>query len=350
MMATHRDIKVGIVGLGGMGMRHIESVQMANMKLIALCDLNARSIEKVTGSYAVKPKGYTDWQRLIEENCEELDILIVATNGPTHSSIVQFAARSKIPHILCEKPMATNGQAARDMKRVCDENNTVLAINFTRRHVDRYRRLKKALQEKVIGEVRHTNVVVGAGGLGCIGTHFFDLVMWLLDRPATWVMGQIDEKTPTNVRGRSFYDPGGKGIVGFGDGVTASFELSSEIPLAVMMQIIGTQGFITLDEWHQPGGGRIEIYKRPIEEYDTPPTRFVYPEITKFEVGEPIDVAKASLANLHNLVAEAPEETVAAGIASVDVVIGFHLSSMQDWGKIEIPLSGGQLLHDVPIT
>jgi predicted dehydrogenase len=251
---------------------------------------------------------------------------------------------------LCEKPMATNGQDARDLGRVCQENGTVLAINFTRRFVGRYKRLKEALHESVIGEVRHVNVVVGAGGLGCIGTHFFDLVAWLLDRQPRWVLGQIDEVTPPNVRGRSFYDPGGKGIVEFGDGVTASFEFSSEVPLLVMMQIIGTEGFVELDEWSRPIGGRVNIYNRPTGEREVPRTRFVYPDKIDFPIEEPIDVVKASLASLYNLTAENPEDTVSGGISAVDVVIGFHLSSLRDWGKIKLPLSGEDLLYDVPIT
>jgi predicted dehydrogenase len=333
-----------------MGRRHLQAIQMSGMEITAICDLDVSAIAQAVQLCPSPPQTYNSWQALIEQEAGRIDLMVVATNGPSHAEISQGAARSGIPYILCEKPMATSGQHARDMVKVCEESGSRLAVNLSRRYMDRYIRLKQALKKGVIGEIHHVNIVVGAGGLGCVGTHFFDLVAWLADAQATWVIGSLDSNPEPNPRGAQFFDPGGRGIVGYTNCMTAVFELSGDVPVMAQGQIVGTHGLVEFNELSPPPAGRVEVFARPKKHWSDLKTSFVQPKQIDFEPGEPPDVLPAVMACLQDLVGDYRENTAVGGIAAVDIVMAFHLSAQRDWQKVRLPLAGADLLLDVPIT
>jgi predicted dehydrogenase len=345
-----RALKAAIIGLGGMGRRHIEALAYASIDVAAVCDTNEAALRGIGAACVDVPRRYTDWRALIEAEAGTIDLLTVATNGPSHYDIATTAARAGVRHVLCEKPMSTSGRSAREMAHVCSGAGSRLAVNMSRRFADRFIRLKRVLGEGVIGELRHVNVSIGAGGLGCIGTHYFDFVAWLADTHATWVVGEIDADAAPNVRGAQFYDPGGRGMVGHANGMTACYQLSGSVAIMPTLQIVGTDGYVDFDGWSPPHRGRITIYSRPRDQRHLPKTRFVEPERVAFEMGEPMDVVAATAACIQDLVGAHREDTVTGGIAAVDIVMGFHLSSQRGLARIDLPLAGADLELDVPIT
>lgn len=349
MSVSHRGLRAAVIGMGGMGRRHLESLARLSIEPAAVCDLDATALESADALCAKPPRRYVDWRALLAEE-RGIDFVTIATNGPSHCEIAVTAARAGIRHILCEKPMATSGADARTMARVCSETGTRLAVNMSRRYAQRFVGLKTMLQSGAIGALTHINVSVGAGGLGCIGTHYFDFVSWLADTRAAWVVGEVDKNTAPNVRGAAFHDPGGRGMVGYANGMTTSFQLSGSVAITPLMQIVGTDGYVDFDNWSPPARGRIAIYARPAAQRSLPKTRFVEPERVPFDAGKPIDVVDATAACIDDLIGAQREDTVAGGIEAVDTVMAFHLSSQRGLARIALPLAGGDLDFDVPIT
>lgn len=333
-----------------MGRRHLNALRGTAMEAVAVCDLANDALGQAVKLCPRPPRTYTRWQELLEKEVGRIDVVTIATNGPSHHNIVVAAARAGVRHVFCEKPMATNGNAAREMARVCRETGARLAVNLSRRFADRFIRLKALLATGAIGEIRHVNVSVGAGGLGCIGTHYFDCVAWLAGTAANWVIGEIDRDAAPNVRGPQFFDPGGRGLVGYSNGMTACFQLSGDVAITPLMQIIGTVGYVNFDGWTTQTSGQISIYARSQTQRDAPKTRFVQPDPVAFDPGDPLDVVAATRVCLEDLTGEHREDTVGPGIAAVDTVMAFHLSSQRDWARVELPLSGKDLDLDVPIT
>lgn len=342
--------RTAVIGLGGMGQRHLAAVAKAGMVVSAVCDLRPEHLEDIRREKAPDANGYVDWDALIEAEAKQIDVLVIATNGPSHAPIMRKAVDAGIKHILCEKPMATNGHDARDMLACCEAGGARLAVNMSRRFAERFIRLRELLLSGAIGEIKHINVSAGAGGLGCIGTHYFDFVSWLGDTNAKWVTATIDEHSVENVRGEQFHDPGGRGLVGYENGMTACFQLSGEVSITPLMQIIGTHGYVDFNSWAPPDRGWIKIYARPKDQWDELKTRFVEPKLLDYDPGPQMDLVDAASVCLHDLVGDHAIETAAAGVESVDTVMAFHLSSQRDGQRVYLPLVGGDLEFDVPIT
>lgn len=342
-------LRAAVIGLGGMGMRHLQALREAGIDTVAVCDRQQSRLDETRAASGGRPRPYLEWQKLLDAEAAQVDLLVVATNGPSHHAITVAAARAGIRHVLCEKPMTTSGAKAREMDEACRKAGARLAINHSRRFSERFLRLRELLRGGRLGELLHVNVSVGAGGLGCIGTHYFDLVSWLAGSAPATVAGFVDPEPAANVRGAEFFDPGGRGFVRYGSGVTASYQLSGRAPVMPLMQFVCTEGYVEFVGWAAPGG-RIEAYARPMEKRGEAKTRSVAPERVDFDPGPALDIVDATRRCVENLVGPDPENTVSSGIASVDTVIGFHLSAARGGAAVALPLEGEDLAVDIPIT
>ena len=70
-------MKVAIIGMGGMGRRHLEAVLKGGMEISAVCDFYEESAQAAIAECSPKPDIYTDWKTLLAKG--GFDILIVAT-------------------------------------------------------------------------------------------------------------------------------------------------------------------------------------------------------------------------------------------------------------------------------
>ena len=61
----------------------------------------------------------------------------------------------KIPHILCEKPLALNEEQAREMFAVCEENHVLLMEAFAFRHAPLVQKVKELIGEGAVGKVKY---------------------------------------------------------------------------------------------------------------------------------------------------------------------------------------------------
>lgn len=351
-----KDLKAAVIGLGGMGRRHLAALDEAGIGVAGVCDMNLAVAQELAGARTDKPLAVSDWRGLLSG----VDVLCIATNGPSHHEIVLAAAAARIPFVLCEKPMSTSGAKAREMAEACEKAGTRLAVNLCRRFLTRCLLFRKAVAlsdmggELVIGRPRRFWGLIGGGGVGCVGLHYFDYAAWLFDARPVWVSAELTACPAPNVRGPQFCDPGGQVSVGFecadGHRFVGDFELSEDVPRASRCLVIGTEGTAEFDDFTPPPTGSASACARPPDQRHVAKTRLVQPESVAIDHGPALDIVQATRDCLLDLVGPFAHSTVRAGIESVDVVLGAHLSSQQGGARVALPLTGAGLALDVPIT
>jgi len=357
-----KEIRAAVIGLGGMGRRHVAALDALagqGVRTVAVCDFNLAAAQEFAAARASAgfgaPRAFADWREVLSAQSEGaggIDLLCVATNGPSHRDIVLAAAQAGIPSVLCEKPMSTSGAAAREMAAACEAAGTKLAVNLCRRFLTRCLLFRQALRDGLVGRPRRFWSIVGGGGVGCVGLHYFDYAGWLFDARPVWVSAELTADPAPNVRGPQFFDPGGQVSVGFecADGwrFVGDFELSEDVPRASRCMVVGTEGVAETDDFTPPPAGAARATARPLEQRQTPKTRLVQPEPVALDHGPSLDIVQATRDCLRSAGA-ACDPTLQAGIDSVDVVLGAHLSR-KTAARASPCRSPAGLQLDVPIT
>ena len=131
---TTEAVPLCLVGCGGMGHRHLmayrtlEDTGMANVELMAVCDVRAENAEfarrEVERLFGRTPLVFTDLDQVLARD----DILAVdvVTDGSTHHSVA-IPALLAGKHALVEKPMAITIRACQAMIDAAEKGRSVLA-------------------------------------------------------------------------------------------------------------------------------------------------------------------------------------------------------------------------------
>ena len=150
--------KIGLIGCGGMGMRHIFGhielrKHFNDIELAAVCDVHKNVAEKavdiINESGLKKPDIYTDYMELI--NSRHLDGIAIVTSTPMHHKIA-IASMELGLHVITEKPMGLTMKACRLMEESAKRTNRVLAVaeNYRRDPINRLS--KELLDSGVVGD------------------------------------------------------------------------------------------------------------------------------------------------------------------------------------------------------
>ncbi len=325
--------RIGVIGLGGMGLRHCRAAEkIPKAKLAAVCDIAQAALDNAIAHHT-DSRGYTSWQDLLQQ--EALNLLVIATNGPSHAEIALAAAEAGVPRLLVEKPMATSLSDANKMIGLCRAKGVRLGVNHSRRWAPAYVRLADLLASGLIGNLRHFAFSIGGGRLCCLGSHCFDLVRFLTKAEPVRVVGYLDQTGTPNPRGPQFYDPGGYGMAWFDNGTRVFFDESEDFGTPLRFQVIGSHGSISVDE----GSGDWQVWVRP-EQYRHLPISYQSPlERHEFH-GEPVDIVDCARQAMIELLDIAPIRCDGEdGLASLQLVIAVHASHEQHNRPVELPLS-----------
>ncbi len=136
--------------------------------------------------------------------------VIVAVPNHLHYSISKEVLVCGV-HVLCEKPLAQNGNAVRDLIRLADEHGVTISVNNTRRLMPSSVKVKELLREQRIGRILSLTYIDGNeftwptssgfyfntkllqnGVLFDLGAHAVDLICWWLGGKPTLISSQND--------------------------------------------------------------------------------------------------------------------------------------------------------------
>src|SRR5687768_5022202 len=103
-MTTHEKIRLGIIGVGQIGKRHVEeySSKVEGADIVAIADVNEAEARRVAAQYNV-PNVYTDFRQLLAR--DDIQSVDVCLHNNFHMPVT-VAALEAGKNVYCEKPMA----------------------------------------------------------------------------------------------------------------------------------------------------------------------------------------------------------------------------------------------------
>ena len=97
---------VALVGCGTISYNHLTALsKLANVKVVALCDVKPEKAEARRTEFGLDSKIYTDYNEMLE--AEKLDAVHIATPHYLHAPMT-IAALERDIYVCLEKPMCIN--------------------------------------------------------------------------------------------------------------------------------------------------------------------------------------------------------------------------------------------------
>lgn len=182
------DLRIGLVGTGGIGRTHIERIntKLQGGKVVACADPAGAFGVSVAEKYGIK--GYENPIDMI--NDPEIDAIMCTTADPYHEQYVMASIEAG-KYVFCEKPLAPKADACkRIVEAEMKAGRKLVQVGFMRRYDAGYKQLKEAIDSKKYGEAlllhcAHRNPSVPADWDNTMAVenslvHEIDVLRWLL--------------------------------------------------------------------------------------------------------------------------------------------------------------------------
>jgi predicted dehydrogenase len=189
------EIRVGIIGLGGMANSHMEHMEkLQGIRIIALQDINPLALEKVSAKLNIPiEKQYSQYKDLIADS--EVDAVLNITPNDAHFEIVKCCLLHKKP-FMTEKPFTRTFEEAVELNELYDANPVLSMVGYSYRYVPAFRYARDLIHQGKLGPIRnifiqylqswgvpmfntpmnwrYSHELSGTGVLADLGTHMVD--------------------------------------------------------------------------------------------------------------------------------------------------------------------------------
>ena len=192
-------VRVGMVGLGKMGLSHLSIVRAhPEVELVAACDTMAY-LTDVLGKYTGL-KCYADLDQMLA--AERLDAVVISTPSKLHAAMVQKALDRGL-HVFCEKPFVLDLADGERLVQAAEQKGLVTQVGYHYRFVGAFQEAARIARSGALGAVHHVRaeaygpVVLrpkggtwrlakseGGGALYDYACHAIDLVNFVAGVPA----------------------------------------------------------------------------------------------------------------------------------------------------------------------
>jgi scyllo-inositol 2-dehydrogenase (NAD+) len=144
-----QKLGVGVLGVGEMGRRHAENLRqlVPQAQLVAVADVAGGRARQIAEELEIE-NSYSSLEAMLE--CKGLDAVIIATPDKFHPSAVKIAAAAG-KAILCEKPLALDLAAARELLAAVSKAGIFFQVGFMRRYDPAYAAAMKRIEAGEIG-------------------------------------------------------------------------------------------------------------------------------------------------------------------------------------------------------
>lgn len=161
LAAPSDRIRMGFVGLGGMGMNRLRGfMKHGDVEVVALCDLDAQhlgqAVQQVKTDRSMTPQVYSDYRKLLA--MKDVDVVCIATPDHWHAlPVIQACEAGK--DVFVEKPLSYSIGEGRAMVKAARKHQRVTQMgNHIHNDLPNYRRVVELIQAGVVGKVNRVSV------------------------------------------------------------------------------------------------------------------------------------------------------------------------------------------------
>lgn len=252
-------IRVGVVGLGKMGLSHFAMVNAHPRVETIACDGAGFMVDVLSRN--IPNPIYRDYDAMLDK--ERLDAVVIATPSRLHAPMTKAALERGL-HVFCEKPFCLDWKDSEELAQMAAERNLVTQVGYHYRYVGAFREMKRILDTGALGRITHvlaeaygpvvlrpkrgtwrTQKSEGGGCLYDYAAHPLNLLNWFFGAPAR-VTGSV--LTPIFSDG---IDDQVTATLGWNEGPTAQLSVNwsdeSHRKMSTKITMIGTNGRIYAD-------------------------------------------------------------------------------------------------------
>ncbi|MEM6313481.1 MAG: Gfo/Idh/MocA family oxidoreductase, partial [Planctomycetota bacterium] len=310
MTKNANELRLGIIGIGGMGSAHLGMLTGGNpidrLRVTAIADSDPKKLKRGTEEFAKHPvKGFATPEELMASG--EVDAILIATPHYDHPPLAIKGFEHGL-HVLSEKPAGVYTKQVKEMNAAAEkakaDHGLTFGIMFNQRTRKSHQQMRKLVQSGELGELRRNMYVLtdwfrtqyyydtagwkgtweGEGGAVLLNQspHNLDLWQWICGMPkrvrAFCKMGHHHHiETEDEVTAYVEYENGGTGVFVTSTGEapgTQFMEIAADHGKVVMQGSQGSAGGITY--WRSPQSVRSFL--------DEAEEGFAKPEVWKTDV------------------------------------------------------------------
>ena len=277
-------MRVGVIGIGRMGIRHVQAARQLGMQPVGLADISAEALDVACAAQGLeRVLGFTDAVEMLRQT--RPDAVVVATTAPTHAEFVHAAVEMGVRYVLCEKPMASSLEQADKMLAACAARGVRLAVNHQMRFMPQYTQVKALIGSEALGPLSGVVVAGSNFGLAMNASHYFEMFRYITGSPVRTIQAWFEEDLLPNPRGSQFQDRSGRLIATSIAGPSMFIEFSATAGYGLQVIYICRNGQITVDEL----SGDMRVAVRKSEFRELPTSRYGMPADVCQRAVEPAD-------------------------------------------------------------
>ena len=261
-------LKLGLVGLGGMGQSHLtKEAALEEVTFTGVADIVRSAVDEVSSKYDVA--GYYSYQELIDRGgCEAV---LIAAPHPFHAPIALYAIERGL-HVLSEKPLAVTVREADQLIEAAKKAGVKLGVMFQTRTEPLFRRAHEILASGEIGRIYRSFMVAshwyrtqayydsgswrgtwqgeGGGVLMNQSPHSLDVFIWLGGHPT-----RVQANVATRAH-RIEVEDTAEALIDYGHGHTGYlYTTTAEWPGDDRIELTGDRGKLVLQR------GSLRLYR-----------------------------------------------------------------------------------------
>ncbi len=179
-------IRLGLIGCGGMGMRHLQDlVKRDDVSVVAVCDVFDPHMERAREMAGGKCEGFRDYRDVLDRN--DVDAVFIASPDHWHALQTIHACQAG-KDVYVEKPASTTIRESRAMVDAARRHDRVVQVGTQQRSLAMFREAVELVRNGALGTVTMAGSWIGPNAIGPYEEHEnppeeLDWDMWLGPAP-----------------------------------------------------------------------------------------------------------------------------------------------------------------------